>query len=128
MILPAILMLQLASTPDAVAVQPDLTVADVALHSGKWAFDLYYPERAQRLGISGEAIARCRITAEGSLRDCAVLSFAPADQGFNEAALKLLESARADIATRKGEPSVGRTLDVTIQFKVRRSIYSVRLY
>ncbi|KQY91953.1 hypothetical protein ASD21_16835 [Caulobacter sp. Root1455] len=128
MILPLTLMLQAAlATTETSTGQPALTLRDVGVHTGGQSFDLYYPERAQRLGVSGQAAARCQIAAEGLLRNCVALSAAPTDQGFDEAATKLLEHAKVDATTHGGEPSVGRTLTVTVRFKSRRSIYSVRL-
>jgi len=49
----------------------------------------YYPDRAQRMEVGGRAVVDCRVTPEGKLEDCKVLSESPAEYGFGDAALRL---------------------------------------
>jgi protein TonB len=48
----------------------------------------YYPDRAQRMEVSGKATISCTVTAKGTLESCSVVSENPADMGFGDAALK----------------------------------------
>src|SRR5579875_3481227 len=48
----------------------------------------FYPERAMRLGVSGEASVRCRVQNDGSLIDCAVVSETPPGFGFGVASTR----------------------------------------
>ncbi len=51
----------------------------------------YYPDRAQRMEISGRVVLDCRLTMEGKLEDCQVISEFPADYQFAERAIKLTQ-------------------------------------
>ena len=112
------LMLQ-AATPTArvpTADLPALTVRDVNFRNRMGQYDLYYPERASRLGVSGEVSATCTIGKGGHLKDCAVNAVSPDDQSFDLAALKLLSVAKARVTTSDGASSVGRTLSLKIRY------------
>ena len=37
----------------------------------------YYPDRAQRMNISGRTVLDCRVTTQGKLEDCGVLLSRP---------------------------------------------------
>jgi protein TonB len=126
MILPLVFALQAAMGASASPV-PALTMQDVDLHRrGRLVLDLFYPERAQRLGISGEAVATCQVAEGGLLQDCAILSATPGDNGFDQAATKLLANAKTDLLTKSGEPTAGRTLNLTVKF-VSRSFSDFRI-
>ena len=120
MILPLVLMLQVASVAPPLAgpiSTPPLTLADVDLHSLTVPFDGYYPDQAARLGVSGQAVATCKVVKKGLLRKCAVLSATPTHQAFDLASAMLLQkNARIDPATRDGAPTAGRDLNVTVRF------------
>lgn len=49
----------------------------------------YYPDRAQRMGQDGTAAIACRVTTQGSLTDCTIVSEEPAGFGFGASALKM---------------------------------------
>ena len=49
----------------------------------------FYPQRAQRLRLSGDVLLHCMVTPAGALDACAVTSETPPDQGFGAAALRL---------------------------------------
>jgi protein TonB len=94
-----------------------LTMKDVDLHArNRLALDLFYPERAQRLEISGEAVASCQVVEGGLLKNCAILSVTPAGESFDLAAAKLLDNAKTDLSTKTGEPTTGRTLNLKVKF------------
>lgn len=59
----------------------------------------YYPERAAREEVEGQAIVTCDIDAEGLAEDCAVTLEKPESYGFGDAALKLARDLR--LAPRK---------------------------
>lgn len=61
----------------------------------------YYPDRAQRMNVSGRAILDCRVTMEGKLEDCKVLLDLPADYRFGEQALKLTKFMELSPPTKK---------------------------
>lgn len=123
MILPLVFTLQAAMGATA---QP-LTMQDVGLHpQGRLSLNLFYPERAQRLGISGEAVATCQVSEGGLLRNCVILSAAPTDNSFDLAAAKLLANAKTDPSTKTGEPTAGKTLNLTVKF-VSRSFHDFKI-
>ncbi|AYV48114.1 hypothetical protein CFHF_23910 [Caulobacter flavus] len=116
-----LLALPALAAVQAPAEQPALTLSDVALHKGRWPFTGYYPDSAQRAGMSGQTTVLCRVAAAGVLADCRIEALEPQGYGFDGATLKLLAGARTDETTRAGAPTEGRLLRVSISFKVRRS-------
>jgi TonB family protein len=72
----------------------------------------YYPDRAQRLGISGNATISCTSTDAGVLENCHVVSESPADQGFGAAALKMSGLYRVQAGDQ------GKTVTATIDFGI----------
>ena len=50
----------------------------------------YYPERAMRFEVGGEAVLDCRVEADSRLRDCKLVDVRPVDFGFEEAALRMI--------------------------------------
>jgi TonB family protein len=55
-----------------------------------------YPQRAKDQAVSGRILLECQTTAGGSFSSCTILSVAPDDFGFGEAALKLSRLFRLD--------------------------------
>jgi TonB family protein len=72
----------------------------------------YYPDRAQRLGVSGKATISCTATGSGALEGCRVVSEDPADQGFGTAALKMSRLYRVPAGDG------GKTVTVPIDFGI----------
>ncbi len=114
-------VLQAAAVVAPPAGEPVLTLADVGLHKGRWPFTGYYPDRAMRAGVSAETTALCRVAAGGALVDCRIEAAEAVDYGFDQATLKLLAGANTDTVTHTGAPTEGRSLRVSLSFKVTRS-------
>ena len=72
----------------------------------------YYPQKAQRAGISGMAVLDCLVDTQGWLRDCRVVSEQPAGFGFGEAALRM-----APLFHKKAGMAGARTL-IPLTFKL----------
>ena len=108
-----------ATAPVSAPVPPILTVRDVAFRNRMGQFNPYYPERAARLGVSGEVAAVCTIGEGGHLKGCTVSSVSPDDQSFDLAALKVLSVAKANTTTQSGESSVGRTLNIKVRYTAK---------
>jgi len=83
-------------------------------------FPNYYPERAQRMGIEGQASISCLVTAEGTLTDCSVLSEDPPDQFFGNAALSMASLFKMKPQTINGQPVGGARITVPIRFRMPR--------
>lgn len=74
----------------------------------------YYPEQAQRRGVGGWALLRCRIATDGRLEACrAPVSF-PKDEHFDDMALKLAGKFRMDPVTEDGQPVAGAMITIPI--------------
>jgi protein TonB len=76
----------------------------------------YYPERAQRMGVSGSATISCTVTAQGTLSDCSVVSEDPADGGFGEATLRISKYFKMRPMTRDGAPVSGGTVRIPLRW------------
>jgi hypothetical protein len=80
----------------------------------------FYPDRAFRMGIIGDATATCGVGPAGDLVGCWVASENPADQGFGWALLKITTCLQIDAVTKSGLPSPGGTIKVGAHFTLAR--------
>lgn len=78
--------------------------------------DAAYPQRALRMNQTGQAQMRCRVNADGSIRDCVVAAETPPGFGFGQAALRLVPLFKMRPATVDGVPVEGASVNITIRF------------
>ncbi|HTK34963.1 MAG TPA: TonB family protein [Caulobacteraceae bacterium] len=77
----------------------------------------YYPERAQRLSVAGNAVVQCKVAADGAVTDCSVVEENPVDFGFGAAAIKLLTAyAQFSPKIAEGHIVAGASIKVPIAF------------
>jgi protein TonB len=76
----------------------------------------YYPDRAQRLSVSGKAEISCGVLANGKLTNCTIVSEDPPDQQFGDAALKLSKLFKMRPQSKDGVPTSGGTVRIPIRF------------
>jgi len=76
----------------------------------------YYPERALRMGVIGQAVMHCHVTSKGAVELCAILAESPSDQEFGAAALKMTRLFVMRPQTRDGEPVDGAVLNIVVHF------------
>jgi His-Xaa-Ser repeat protein HxsA len=74
----------------------------------------YYPDRAQRLGVAGEAVIRCTVDTGGVLSNCTVESESPPAYGFGDAAIRLAHLFRLQVKPE----DVGATITLPIIFNL----------
>lgn len=79
-------------------------------------FAHYYPEAAQRANLSGRAVLKCEVAADGALDTCTVPEESPTGAGFGEAALKLSSLFKMRPTTKDGVPVRGGTVHIPIRF------------
>lgn len=73
------------------------------------------PFAAER-GVKGAVMLECRVTAEGRLEACAVVSEDPPGEGFGSAALAMAGKFRMKPKTLDGLPVAGAVVRVPIKF------------
>lgn len=78
---------------------------------------LYYPDRAVRLGIKGDAVVSCDVTGAGRLEHCRVSAEWPQKQDFGLALSKLaMHELRIEARDQNGEPTAGRLIKIGARF------------
>lgn len=83
----------------------------------------YFPDRATRNNVEGVAVIQCHAAADGRLSQCVAVSAAPADWGFDDAALKMAQKGWITAAPRleNGQPVDAEVVRVEVPFQYRRS-------
>jgi protein TonB len=99
-----------------VAVTPDWVQrpngADVA-----WA----YPPAAEAANLEGRATLACRIDGAGRLERCQVVSEAPLDAGFGQAALKMSARFQMRPVDKNGLRTRGANVRIPIRFALPKA-------
>jgi len=79
-----------AVSEESIRPQP----ADWLFRPGITEFRAAYPAEAAQDNTSGKALVNCRVSSDGSLRDCAAVSEEPTGRGFGAAAVSIVAQAR----------------------------------
>jgi TonB family protein len=86
-----------AAQPSADAPAPILPLAQQAQLLAE-----FYPDKAQRMEKSGDASARCTITATGNLTDCAIVTENPTGYDFGAATIRVAKRMQLQPPYRAG--------------------------
>lgn len=76
----------------------------------------FYPASAAAGNVGGRATIDCRVTLEGRLTKCKVLSESPGELGFGAAALRLADVFQMRPSTRDGKSVAGGQVVIPILF------------
>lgn len=76
----------------------------------------YFPERALRRDMSGEASIDCIVDEDGGLHDCEVVSETPENYQFGRAAVEVSQFFRMTTETLSGIPTEGARVVLPIRF------------
>jgi TonB family protein len=77
-----------------------------------------YPFVAQQRNQEGKAIMNCKVTTEGGLTDCTIISETPSGLGFGDATLRLAKYFKLSPTTADGKPVGGGTVRIPIMFRL----------
>ncbi|NEX94535.1 TonB family protein [Caulobacter sp. 17J65-9] len=119
--------------PEIVAPSKDIDVASVetkpavapppVIANPKWIskptsdqMARWYPLGALEKEVSGRVVMKCRVTATGSVGNCAVTSEDPAGYGFGDAAIKLSKYFKMSPRTVDGAPVEGAEVSIPLRF------------
>ncbi len=80
----------------------------------------YFPERAQRMSVSGRAAMRCLVGTTGALNVCDIVTESPPGFGFGAATLKLSHLFRLRDTDRDGVSVAGRLIVIPIRWTTPR--------
>lgn len=79
---------------------------------------LFYPERAQRLNVAGQAVIECELQPNGELSACGIVSSSPDDQNFGDAALALAKRKAMTVKpSADAPPTTVERVRVTVHFR-----------
>ncbi|HEX7948238.1 MAG TPA: energy transducer TonB [Phenylobacterium sp.] len=104
--------------PVAPPRKPDIRNPTWLKRPGADEFARFYPDREQRMGITGSATISCTVTAVGSVNNCRVVSETPDPGGFGQAALKLSRYFKMSPQTVDGQPVEGGQVSIPIRFSL----------
>lgn len=85
----------------------DYFVVDPIWAEGGQDFSRFYPDRAQRLGVEGDALTLCKARDDGSLSECLKEGEGPAGFGFGDAALLMARARKAQARSASGRAVFG---------------------
>jgi len=103
------------------ALQPDQAITKIMpLPRDCDIKNRYYPVRAQRAGIDGNALLDCRVEPTGKLADCHVLRETPANFGFGDSALCMSVLFKSRTTGKSGASLVGTRVPVPVRFDLPR--------
>ena len=107
-----------AGTTPATTPAPERTSPEWARRPSAEDMGRYFPERAQRMEVSGKATIECLVLATGDLSDCSIVSESPPDMGFGDATLRASRLFKMKPATLLGQPVDGGKVRIPVTWNL----------
>lgn len=80
-------------------------------------------KRAREMHVAGRALVRCRVSPNGKLSDCDVMSEDPVGWGFGKGAISTVSELRLARKALDGSPTLGRMVEVPVTSNPECSSY-----
>ena len=83
-----------------------------------YTLSFFYPDKAARMGKTGETTAACKVVSDGQLIDCKIVAENPTGLGFGPATIRAVRSCRVNTVDMDGHDITGRLVLAPISWRL----------
>ncbi len=83
-----------------------------------YTLSFFYPDKAARMGKTGETTAACKVVSDGQLIDCKIVAETPIGLGFGPATIRAVRSCRVNTVDMDGHDITGGSVLASISWRL----------